>query len=144
MKSYKTNNNTYLLILDQGDEVLNSITTWATENSIGGASITGIGALSEVTLGFYELKTKTYQQKKFTKEYELLSLIGNFSEVEGKTFTHIHAQLSDPNYQCIGGHLFSATVSVTAEIYIHLHGGTPIRKRNDSIGLNLITGVKTR
>ena len=33
---------------------------------------------------------------------------------------HLHASISDKNYQVFGGHLFSATISVVGEINVRI------------------------
>jgi hypothetical protein len=51
---------------------------------------------------------------------ELLSTQGNLAPGPDGPFTHIHVVLSDDDKVVHGGHLFRATVSITAEIHLRV------------------------
>lgn len=129
----------HMLILKKDQELFEEIIKYCNTHNIDGAQITGIGALSHVELGYYELGTKTYHRKNFgEQEFELLSLQGNISEKDGDRFAHMHASLGDEDYKCWGGHLFTAKVAVTAEVFLQEIDVKPVREHDDSIGLHLI------
>ena len=54
---------------------------------------------------------------------ELLSTQGNLAPGPNGPFTHIHVVLSGDDKIVYGGHLFAATVSVTAEIHLRVLNG---------------------
>ena len=60
MKSTLVNDTpkTYVLVLETGDEAVNSIEGFARDNAISAAQITAIGAFSDVVLGFFDWETK--------------------------------------------------------------------------------------
>ena len=129
-----------MLIVDRGEKLVESITRQFTDLNLRGGLITGLGALTEVELGFYHLHKKAYDRKMFPKEYELLSLIGNIAVKDGKPFVHVHAVLGDEDFSTFGGHLFEARVAVTAELSVVPFEFAPVRQLNSSIGLALICG----
>ena len=49
---------TFVLVLDKDDEVVSSIEGFAREHGIAAAQLTGIGACSDVVLGFFDWETK--------------------------------------------------------------------------------------
>lgn len=137
MKSRQTDRG-YILRLDRGEEILTSVTAFAKAEKIEAAFVTGIGAVKDVTLGIFQRDKKEYSQKAFDGEYELLSLDGNLSMVDGEQFTHLHCVLSGNDYVAFGGHLFGATVAVTGELRVVPLGGRLERRLNPEIGLKLL------
>lgn len=129
----------YLVRLDRGEEVLSTLNSICIKNNIIAGKISGIGAVCDVSLGFYDVSTKVYDSKKFDGEFELLSLSGNISYLDGEPFTHLHVTMSDAKYQVFGGHLFEATIAVTGEIWIVPAEIKVDRLKNDEIGLNLMS-----
>lgn len=128
----------FIVILDPGDEVFSTLTEFGAQHNITAASFQGIGAVENTTLGYYDLETKQYERLVFADRMELVSLLGNFSLLNNKPFVHCHAVISDRKHKAYAGHLFSATVSVVAEIFISTHPASIERKFDEPIGLNLI------
>jgi uncharacterized protein len=108
----------YVLIPKIGEELLTSLTRFATEEKVYAGSIHAIGALRDFELGYYYLDKKEYGRKKFTEIAELISCSGNLASKEGNPFVHIHVAMGREDYTVIGGHLFSGIVAVTAEIVL--------------------------
>ncbi len=134
---YRKEGSHYIVILDKGDEVVESLTSFVAEQGIEGGLIRGIGGVSNVTLGFFDTAKKEYLRKEFSGFYELANLTGDISLVEGKPFCHLHAVISDAEMRPFAGHLFAATVSATGEIII-TPGERAERRFDEEIGLNLI------
>lgn len=129
----------FLIRLDRGEEILSTLKSICKKYEIKAGKISGIGAVYDVSLGFYHLPSKIYDSKKFEGEYELLSLSGNVSYLEGEPLTHLHMTMSDANYQVFGGHLFEAKIAVTGEIWIIPADIDIERVKNQEIGLNLMS-----
>ncbi|MCJ8347285.1 DNA-binding protein [bacterium] len=127
-----------LIRLDRGEEILTKLKEVCIEHNITCGQISGIGAVGEVTLGYYHLSTKIYDRRTFDGEYELLSLSGNITQFNGESFIHVHMSMSDDNYQCFGGHVFEAKIAVTGEIWILPMALDVHREMNEEIGLNLM------
>ena len=139
MKSRKGSTQ-HVLVLAQGEEVVQTLTDYCAREKIRAASFSGVGAVKHVQVGFYDLSTKEYVFKIEPGPFEVASLQGNIATVDGNPFLHLHAVLSrmDDSLQCIGAHLKTATVAVTLEVIV-----TPIdvpltRKYDEAVGLNLL------
>jgi predicted DNA-binding protein with PD1-like motif len=137
MKAKKVENG-WFVRLDKGEEVMSTLVAFISEKQIPAGTISGIGALTEVELGYFNRDRAEYQRRRFTGVYELLSLAGNIAYVGGKPMVHAHCLLGDADYQVCGGHLFEGTVAVTGEIYIQVFAEKFERKMNPEIKLNLL------
>lgn len=124
--------------IDKGKKVVESILEFCKNNQIKGAWITGLGALSEVKLAFYQLDKKSYLKKTIKQSLEICSLSGNIGMLDKEHVTHLHIVVSDENMSCFGGHLEEATVAATCELKVEIFDHPINRKYDDEIGLNLI------
>ncbi len=133
----------FLIVLDRDQAVIETLTKLASQHGILGGTITGIGALKDPELGFYELHKRDYIRKTFRNEdFELLALNGNISWRDGAPYIHVHTALGRADFSVIGGHLFEARVAVTAEIYVTTFGIMPERKLQSDLGLQTIVGCR--
>ena len=119
-----------------GDLVIQNLTKIAKENNIQSGWVSGIGAIKNVTIGMYDLKTKEYAKKTFNDEYELLSFNGNISIKDGFQFIHAHISFSDSRFKAYGGHLFETKIYAAGEFMIDITSCTINRKFNNAIGLH--------
>ena len=137
MKKFKVKNGIFL-ILEVGEEVVKSITDFCAKEGIFAGMLQGIGSLTNIELGYFDLKEKQYKKKRIKGVYELLSLSGNLSQKDDEIMPHIHVIVGNNNYDTRGGHLFSAKVAVTCEIFIMPSKGRLIRKFDKKTDLFLI------
>jgi predicted DNA-binding protein with PD1-like motif len=129
---------TFALVFDKDDEVKESLLRFATENGLRGAQIAGIGAFSEVTLGFFDRQKKSYQEIPVKEQVEVLSFAGNIAGKDGKPMLHAHVVVGKRDGTAHGGHLLNGRVWPTLELIVtetpaHLH-----RLKDDETGLPLI------
>jgi predicted DNA-binding protein with PD1-like motif len=135
---YKKSGNTYIIRFDRGEEIIKQLGDFCTEKEIKLGWVTGIGAVSSATLGLFRTGTKNYVANEFTGEYEVSSLTGNISTMDGKTYLHIHATISDIEQKTFGGHLNSAVVSAVAELVVGVMEGSADRCFSEDTGLNIL------
>jgi predicted DNA-binding protein with PD1-like motif len=136
----RRNDKGFLIVLDPGDEVISSLIRLATAERIGEASLTGIGAVRDVVLGYIDTNEKQYVKREFGPEsMELVSLTGNLAKFKGESSAHCHAAVCDREMRMVGGHLFSAVTSVTVEIFLHVYEGEIERKYDANTGANPIS-----
>ncbi len=131
--------NTYVVRLNKGAEIISAIKDFCTSNNVKVGTIQGIGAINSVTFGFFNPETKQYNEKVFEGPREITSLIGNISTKNGETYLHLHMTASGEDYNTIGGHLINATISLTGEIFITPINGTVEREFCKKTGLNLLS-----
>ena len=134
---YKLIDNTYVVRLDVGDEIMLSLADLCRKEKIKAASVQGIGATDNVTVGYYSTAEKRYFNKTFNQQFEIISLNGNISEKDGEPYLHLHIALSDENYLFYGGHLNNAVISITAEIFVTKLDGSINRRVNTKTNLNI-------
>lgn len=127
----------YVVRIEKGEEIVTSLQKFCEDNNIKLANFTGIGAVNKATVGVFEADTKAYNKKEVTGNHEITSLVGNVSQLDGKPCLHIHVNLADVNCTVIGGHLNSAYVSVTCEIFFDVIDGIVNKKYSEEIGVNL-------
>lgn len=132
----------FTVVLDRGEEVMNSLTQFSRDQGIFAATVTGIGALDNVEVGYFHVHQSKYEMHALHGEYELLSLIGNITLKDNAPLLHAHVVLSGPDLGCIGGHLFSGRVAVTAELQLTPLGSSLHRELDPETGLWLISTQK--
>jgi len=128
----------WVIRLDRGEEIMASLTRLVQEQDLRCGSLLGIGAVEEVVLGFYDARSGEYLRRTFPGEWELVSLAGNITAVDGRPFVHAHAVLSDASFQCRAGHFFSGVVAVTAELHLRAAAVAVHRALDERIGLKLM------
>jgi predicted DNA-binding protein with PD1-like motif len=123
--------------LEMGDEVHPSLVQIAEREQIFGGWLSGIGAASEVELGYYDLERKDYDRLRMEGEVEIASASGTLGLVDGRPFVHLHAVVSDRRCETRGGHLFRAVTAATLEFVIFIAERPIERTRDEETSLNL-------
>ena len=108
----------YLIRLKRGEEIIRTLVSWAGHAGIPGGMLSGLGAMREVTLGYFDDAKREYLRKEFKEPVEILSLSGGISSLHDKPYIHIHAVIGDAEGRVWGGHLFGGTITATGEIYV--------------------------
>lgn len=134
---YQKNGNVIALMPEIGEDILTVLTELCEKENIFYAHVSGIGAVSRATVGFYSLSEHRYISKCFDEPMEMVSLLGNITRKDGKPYLHLHASFSDKSCNVVGGHLNEAVIGVTAEIFITVIDGEMGRKINPVTGLNV-------
>ena len=135
---YRKFESAYLLRLDRGEEITASLLRLAEEEGIRLAQVSGIGAIHDFTVGLFDPAVKQYFSNRFTGNFEIVSLTGNLTVMEGKPYLHLHLSAADAEGRVVGGHLNRAEVSATCEIFLSLLPGEVGRSFSPEIGLNLL------
>ena len=73
---YRKFDNTYFLRIDRGEEILASLAALCEKEQITLGTITGIGAVGEVTLGVFDRQQFAYQSQTYTGDFEIASCSG--------------------------------------------------------------------
>jgi len=126
--------------LVKGSDLIEDIKAFLKEKSIQSGIISGIGAATKVTIGYYDQKNRVYKIKTFEEPLEILSIKGNVSIKDHDVFPHIHGIFSRQDGSCIGGHVFEGTEIFAFEFeIIELSGDAFIRYYDEETGLYLWT-----
>jgi predicted DNA-binding protein with PD1-like motif len=129
---------TYVLVFDKGDEVMENLAEFASERELTAGHFTAIGAFSDVTLGFLDPETKEYAPISVDEQVEALSLVGDISLENGERRVHAHVVVGKRDGRAYGGHLLEAHVWPTLEVVL-TESPAHLRRRVDAeTGLPLI------
>lgn len=116
---YRKEKDNYLVCLEIGDDIIESLIKFAKYAGLHGATLQGIGAVDHAEIGYFDIVAKDYLKKEVDEQREMLSLQGNIGVTrEGEIIVHAHVILGDGEMNCVGGHLFSGRISVTGEIRV--------------------------
>lgn len=135
---YRRFNDTILLRIDRGEEIIEAVRTVAEKEHIRLASVEALGATDDFTVGVYDVAEKHYDSKTFTGPHEIVSLVGTITEKDGAFYQHLHMSAGNARCEVVGGHLNRATVSATCEMVIRVIDGAVDRKTDPEIGINLL------
>ena len=130
---------TFVAVLDAGDEAFATITDFANRHSLGGASLTAIGAFERATVGWFDLRAKTYRPIEIDQQCEGLTLLGDIAiGDDGRASLHMHAVLGLRDGTTRGGHFLKGIVRPTLEVTI-VETPTHLRRRKQpGLGIALI------
>ncbi len=135
---YKRFGDTIMVRMQLGEEITEQIKAVAMAENIKLAKVEALGATSEFTVGVYDVSEKVYHSNTFKGAYEIVSLTGSINTMNGEYYSHIHMAASDEKGLTFGGHLNSAIVCPTCEMFITVIDGVVDRVRDEEIGINLL------
>lgn len=135
---YKKFNSTIMARIDKDEEIISKVMEICEKENIKLANINALGAVDEIVIGLFDTGEKKYYSEKFTGDFEIVSLTGSITTKNGELYNHLHISVGDREYNVRGGHLNSAVVSATCELFIHIINGMVEREFNDEVGLNLL------
>jgi uncharacterized protein len=135
---YEKLDNTYVIKLEQGELVIDSLTKLCVSEKIVNADFSGIGAVKGLTCGYYDLEQKKYYFTNYPDLVEVVSLTGNLLLKDDKPFIHMHGVFTDTKNQAFGGHISEMTVGVVLEVILRPLNGNIKRTLDTCIGLALI------
>jgi predicted DNA-binding protein with PD1-like motif len=129
---------TYLLVFHTGQEVMKGLLAFARKHGLTAGHLTGIGALSDAVVGYFDPQKKLYLKIPEKGQAELLSLTGNLALYNGEPFFHVHVALGLRDGSTRGGHLFEAVVRPTVELVLTTFSTSVRRKIDPETGLPLL------
>ena len=136
---YQKFGNTYMLRIDLGEEITDSLKEMCAREGIRLAQVSAIGAADRAAVGVYDLEEKQYHREDLEGFMEIANLSGSVTEMNGEPYIHLHAVLADGRNILHGGHVISMRVGATCEMFVQALDGTVTRKKDESLGINLWT-----
>jgi len=130
---------TFALIFATGDEIMSTLEQFAKEQKLEGSHFTAIGALEEVTLGYFDWQNKEYLKNPVKEQVEVVSLMGDIAtSPKGEPKVHAHIVVGKRDGTALAGHLLSGRVRPTLELIL-TESPTHLQRRHDEeSGLALI------
>ena len=137
-QSFKAPARDAVLVLAAGEEAIATLTRFAREQEIAGATLTGIGAFEQAVLGYFDPQEQDYLELPVSEQTEVLALTGNIGRFEGAPRIHVHAVLGLRDGTTRGGHLVSGIVRPTLEVGLRIFPAPLPRQTDAASGLALI------
>ena len=129
----------YVVRLDPGEEIVERLTFLVDREGIQLGSVSALGAANDVTIGIFSTVEKKYSSLRYQGDFEISALVGNVSRKDGAPYLHLHITIGDPvTGQVHAGHLSSAVISATLELFLQVWDGQVGRRFSEDVGLNLI------
>ena len=136
--------NTIAARIDRGEEILEELKKIALAEDIRLAHISALGAVGDFTVGVFHTAEKQYHANRFTGDWEIVSLVGNITQMDGEYYAHLHMSAGGADGSVVGGHLNRALVSATCEMFITILDGTVERRFDGDTGLNLFEFIRQK
>ncbi len=134
---YKKFKGSFFVRLERGEEILSALAALAEKEDIALGCVSGLGAVDRFTAGVFFPQEKVYRKNDFHGNFEITSLTGTITRMDGKPYLHLHMSAGNEYGKVMGGHLNEAHVSATCEIVVRVVDGSVGRAFSDEIGLNL-------
>lgn len=83
---YRRFDSTILMRIDRGEEILTQLKAMALKEEIRLASVRALGAVGDFTVGVFKTGEKKYYANRFTGDYEIVSLTGTVSTMNGEYY----------------------------------------------------------
>lgn len=141
LKVHNQGSNHFLRVV-RGEDLVEQVQGYCKKVNVTAGWVQGLGACDHVVISYYDLEKKEYIKHEFNEEFELLSLIGNISMVDGEPFLHAHVTLGRSDQSVIGGHLHEMRISGTGEVLITRFQTEFSRSKDEETGLSLLDGRK--
>lgn len=128
----------YILRLLKGEEIITALTQFVQQENVRGGGFTALGAMADITLGYFDTVRREYVRRHYPGDYEIGNLTGNIAWLDNKPVIHAHCTISGPDLNAHTGHLFSGTVAVTCEITLVASDTPLLRQYDPDLGFNLL------
>ena len=134
---YRKLGSTIYIRMDRGDEIISTLLDICQRENIQSATYNGIGGCSAASIQTFDPASGTFHTEGKSGMLELVSMMGNVVEEEGRLYHHTHALFSfveDGVHKVLGGHLKETVVLYTVEIEMRPVDGIVGRKRDPETG----------
>lgn len=120
----------------KGADLWEWLAEYAQRHEIRCARLTGIGAVRKAAWAVYDQEAKEYRETHLDQPLEVVSLVGNYSLLDGEPFPHVHILYSGHDGICRGGHLVAGAEVFLIELSVReLRGDPHIRTLDEELGL---------
>lgn len=129
---------TIVAVFETGDEVMEGLEELARAERLTTCHLTAMGALQDLTLGFFDAEQRSYLRNHISQQVEVLSLTGNVVRHEGQATVRAHVVVGRHDGMALGGHLLQAHVRPSLEVVLVEEPEYLQRMLDESTGLPLI------
>jgi predicted DNA-binding protein with PD1-like motif len=124
--------------LERGDDLAEGLVRFCAAHGVEAGSLSGIGALEQAALGYYDQAAGRYDTLQIEQGLEIAALTGNVSRKDGEPFVHAHLVLAGADRRCFGGHMQPGCRVFACEFTLWaFEGPAPERMPDPATGLAL-------
>ena len=135
---YRRFQDTLLVRIDRGEEIIEQVRIVAEKERVRLASVEALGGVDDFTVGVYDAAKRQYETHRFTGAFEIVSLTGTITEKDGAFYQHLHMSAGNQQCEVFGGHLNRAVVSLTCELAMRILPGAGDRSPDPETGINIL------
>lgn len=118
MRHHAFGNGHYVLRLDPGEDLVAVLRRVVEEQGIQAGTISGLGSVDAVTLGYLDPEANEYLKRHFEERMEVAALSGSISMDGERPHVHLHAVVSPREFIAYAGHVHEARVGAALEVFI--------------------------
>lgn len=133
---YQSTTSGYIVRIEQGEEIIKSLKSFADKKNLAGGFFYGLGAVREASVGMFNTDKLEYEFQSFGA-HEITNITGNIARKEEELIIHAHVTLADSKQRAFGGHLLSAIINPTCEM-IFFSSGRMARSVDEETSLSLL------
>lgn len=108
----------FFLILEEDDEVIETLEAFAEQQEIEAARFSGIGAFREAEVAFFQADEEEPRNILLDEQVQVLSCIGTIGVSERAPIVHAHVVVALVDGHARGGHLISGKVRPKLELVV--------------------------
>lgn len=138
-----TGSETFVVVLDAGDEAVAVLSAFGREHGLEAAQVTAVGAFERAVVGWFDRDKKDYKHLPVDEQCEVLSLVGDIAGSDKGPQLHLHAVLGLSDGTTRGGHLLEGHVWPTLEVIIREAPAQLRKTYRPELGLSLIDLAST-
>lgn len=127
-----------VVAVGKGEDAVAAINEVAERYCIRGAQVTAVGGFKSAELGYFDRGKRTYLGIPVREQVEVLSLLGDIADNQGKPALHVHTVLGHRDGTTVGGHLLRGEVWPTLEVIITEVGSDLTKQIDQETGLALL------
>ena len=127
-----------VLACDKDEDPIDAVTAALDEHRVHAAAVTGVGALRSARLGYFDPQQRDYLPIDVAEQVEVVSLLGDVAEVDGRAALHLHAVLARRDGSTVGGHLLGGRVWPVLEVVVTEVAAKLAKRYDPETGLMLL------
>jgi uncharacterized protein len=137
MRTHRTAG-TLVVVLDKGDDAVPQLTEAVRAEGLTAGQVTAVGGFRRAEVGYFDRERRDYLPIPVDEQVEVLSLLGDVAEQDGKPVLHLHVVLGRRDGSTVGGHLLGAEVWPTLEVLVSEVPAELAKHHDPETGLALI------
>jgi predicted DNA-binding protein with PD1-like motif len=107
-----------VVVVDKDEDAVAAVNEVAARRDIRAAQVTAVGGFHAAEVGYFDRERRDFQCIAVPEQVEVLSLVGDIAENQGRPALHAHAVLGRRDGTTVGGHLLRGEVWPTLEVVI--------------------------